>query len=85
MRGTDLEAASKPEPTYVPETASHGKLRERIIAREGLLAPDEPALREALIEPEDEVGSVAPELLHQRLAWLVEALPLNLRSGRFGS
>lgn len=57
---------------------------ERMIARGGLVAPDEPALRDALIEPGDgEVTSLAPEMLHQRLLWLAAALPLNLRSAQF--
>ena len=56
---------------------------ERMIARAGLLAPDEPALREALLDAGEEVATLSPGELHQRLAWLAAALPLNLRTGRF--
>jgi general secretion pathway protein L len=56
---------------------------ERMIARAGLIAPDEPALREALVKPTDSVGEIAPEAMQERLAWLARTLPLNLRTGRF--
>lgn len=56
---------------------------ERILARAGLVAPDEPALREALIEPGEEVAELAPDALGQRLAGMAASLPLNLRTGRF--
>jgi general secretion pathway protein L len=56
---------------------------ERIIARTGLVAPDEPALRDALVEPGDEVVTLAPGEVDQRLAWMAATLPLNLRTGRF--
>lgn len=56
---------------------------ERMIARAGLVAPDEPALRDALVEPGEEVAVLAPPALHQRMAWLAATLPLNLRTGRF--
>ena len=57
--------------------------RERMLARAGLVAPDEPALREMLVEPGLEVTQLAPTEIGARLAWLSQALPLNLRSGRF--
>ncbi|WP_426267086.1 type II secretion system protein GspL [Sphingomonas sp. LHG3443-2] len=56
---------------------------EHIIAKGGLVAPDEPALRDALVEPGEEVALLASETVHQRLVWLARALPLNLRTGRF--
>jgi hypothetical protein len=56
---------------------------ERMIARAGLIAPDEPAMRDALVESGEEVTTLAPEALHQRLVWLAATLPLNLRTGRF--
>lgn len=55
---------------------------ERMIGRAGLLAPDEPALREALIS-EAELPTLSDDATEQRLLFLGEALPLNLRSGRF--
>jgi general secretion pathway protein L len=54
-----------------------------MIARAGLVAPDEPALRDALVEPGEEVEVLSTKAVHQRLAWLVRTLPLNLRTGRF--
>ncbi|UUR08370.1 type II secretion system protein GspL [Sphingomonas glaciei] len=56
---------------------------ERIIARGGLVAPDEPALRDVLVEPGEEVALLSPEAIHQRLTLLARQLPLNLRTGRF--
>lgn len=56
---------------------------ERILARAGLAVPDEPALREALVEPEVEVTTLPAGLVDERLTWMAEALPLNLRTGRF--
>lgn len=56
---------------------------EHIIARGRLVAPDEPAFRDALVEPGEEVSRLTSEALHQRLAWLARTLPLNLRTGRF--
>jgi general secretion pathway protein L len=56
---------------------------ERMIARAGLIAPDEPALRDAFVEPAEEVVDLATDALGQRLAWLAQLLPLNLRTGRF--
>ena len=56
---------------------------ERMIARAGTVAPDEPALRDALVEPGEEVAELSPETLQERLVWLAAILPLNLRTGRF--
>jgi general secretion pathway protein L len=56
---------------------------ERMIAREGLVAPDEPALRQALVADGEEVATLDPEHVAERLAWLAATLPLNLRTGRF--
>lgn len=56
---------------------------ERMIARAGTIAPDEPALRDALVEPGEEIADVRLEMLHERLVWLASAQPLNLRTGRF--
>lgn len=56
---------------------------ERMIARAGLVAPDEPAIRDSLVEPGEEVTRLSGQALEPRLAWLSHALPLNLRTGRF--
>ncbi|WP_300975003.1 type II secretion system protein GspL [Sphingomonas sp. LHG3406-1] len=55
---------------------------ERMIGRGGLLAPDEPALREALVG-EAELPMLSDDEVAQRILFLAQALPLNLRSGRF--
>ena len=56
---------------------------ERMIACAGLVAPDEPGLRDALIETDEQVDELRPAELEQRLAWMAQALPLNLHTGRF--
>ncbi|NJC06591.1 general secretion pathway protein L [Sphingomonas kaistensis] len=54
-----------------------------VLARGGLVAPDEPAMRDMLVEPGEEVELLPPHLVHQRLLALAQLLPLNLRTGRF--
>lgn len=56
---------------------------ERILAKAGLVVPDEPALRDALVEPELEVTPLPPASIGERLVWMAQTLPLNLRTGRF--
>jgi general secretion pathway protein L len=55
---------------------------ERIIGRDRLVFPDEPALRDALVG-EEEVETLSADALGERLRWLANVTPLNLRSGRF--
>lgn len=55
---------------------------ERMIRRGDILAPDEPALRDALVHDE-EVTFLSEADVGKRLVHLGQTLPLNLRTGRF--
>lgn len=55
---------------------------ERIVGKNGLIVPDEPALRELIVGDSD-VRELAPEEVERALVRIADEIPIDLRSGRF--